>query len=199
MKKIYPWRPFTAYAFVCAAITLLSALMLHIAPSLAAQPKAGESSTIGVAHGDWSPWIKEANSDFSCGGNRFLVGRKHDGDEQGESSYLCAVAYQFQTLLTISEIEKSDAMKESYSDYTCPKNKVMVGRSHAHDENGDTWYYCGKLTGPLGDIEVAPGKLSHSQWEPQSELVCEGDTALVRRKHDDDENGDTWHACAELY
>ncbi|MEH6354297.1 hypothetical protein [Pseudomonas sp. 3JA] len=49
---------------------------------------AGRNLTV-TPHG-WSDSMKEANSEFRCPTNQFLIGRWHQGDENGNTRYRCA-------------------------------------------------------------------------------------------------------------
>lgn len=185
---------------------LLSGLLIQATASRAEtkpDAKAGSSTVYVTKFRDWSASIKEPNSEFDCTleyPNAFLVGRYHSGDENGYTRYLCATARQFDQEITVSDKEKSKGHSEYDSDYACPKNKVMVGRNHAGDEEGTTWYFCATLTGPLGPLEVAPLDMTNPAVpENNHKLECDNNTALVRRAHARDETGYTRHGCGELY
>lgn len=185
-----------------SGLILLSGFMTHATISQAESlsntlntPKTAAT----VTPGSWSPKMNEKGSEFACTGDTFLVGREHSGDENGKTSYLCATGYQFGRPLTVSNRVLSGATKEAYSDYACPDNTVMTGRLHYSDENGDTYYECATLIGELGPLQVAPGPMSGSQPENNSKFECPQNTVLIRRKHDSDENGPTWHVCGALY
>lgn len=83
---------------------------------------------------------------FECPDNKAMVGRGHQGDENGSTKYYCAqVMDAWNDPLQVGNRAWTDAIKESDSSYTCPSGKVMTGRGHKDDENGDTWYQCATL------------------------------------------------------
>lgn len=56
-----------------------------------------------IAPGQWSAGIKEAGSKYSCAGNGILIGRDHQGDENGSTKYKCGLATQFGQAIVVSE------------------------------------------------------------------------------------------------
>lgn len=92
---------------------------------------------------------------FTCPTDSILIGRDHQGDENGLTNYTCAEFY-------INEIDEDkvnrlivepgpwaeESVKESDSDFKCASDEVMIGRAHKSDENGDTVYRCAKLYYP---------------------------------------------------
>ena len=94
----------------------------------------------------WSSSFKESNGTaFVCPFNQFVAGRKHSGDENGSTQYQCCSLTRsgVQVPIAPGTCGWSPGMKESSSNYQCsPAGKVMAGRQHVGDENGNTYYYC---------------------------------------------------------
>jgi hypothetical protein len=44
---------------------------------------------MNIITGQWSPPQKEAGDAYECANNTVMIGRKHTGDENGNTSYLC--------------------------------------------------------------------------------------------------------------
>lgn len=93
----------------------------------------------------WNGASEESSSDYKCPDLKVMVGRKHNGDENGDTKYKCVSVPDGTEL---EDEEKSDGIKESdydSSEFDCPDFKVMTGRKHSGDENGDTHYYCSSM------------------------------------------------------
>lgn len=98
----------------------------------------------------WSTSIRESNSQYTCPGLQLMAGREHSGDENGGTKYECC---NFdnpsgQMWPNDTTCEWIGPQKQSASNLTCPSNKVMRGRSHQGDENGNTYIYCCGVEGP---------------------------------------------------
>jgi hypothetical protein len=88
---------------------------------------------------------------FVCGGNKVIVSREHDGDENGNTRYRCASASVPNSGAVLSVVyEGGDYFfeKESSHSFNCPANRAMVARYHKGDENGNTYYRCGYFQSP---------------------------------------------------
>lgn len=92
----------------------------------------------------WSAYLKESSGiPFNCPFNQVMTGRQHHGDENGNTRYQCCNLSQNGTQVPINNCAWSGAIKESDSLYRClPNGKVMVGRQHNGDENGNSFYFC---------------------------------------------------------
>ncbi|WP_313740070.1 hypothetical protein [Pseudomonas sp.] len=177
---------------------------------------------------EWGEPFKESESeDWSCPTNSVVAGRKHSGDENGETAYQCASISKLTSsdgtwsaafpecginldadydndqgrFKTCAE-KKYDNENAGYLYFTCPANQVMLGRSHKGDENGDTQYRCGALyQGEPEDgkrVSVWPGTWSEAIKEADSEHSCPANQVMVGRAHKGDENNDTRYLCAKL-
>ena len=108
----------------------------------------------------WSSWIQESGknsggeSSFVCPVEEALIGREHQGDENGNTRYRCAWVFVKGELVRFDSQPWSPWMQESgknsggRSHFVCPTDSFMVGREHRGDENGDTRYQCGSATLP---------------------------------------------------
>ncbi|MEU8378615.1 hypothetical protein [Streptosporangium sp. NPDC048865] len=93
----------------------------------------------------------------------------------------------------------SETVYESNSQFTCPPDQVLTGRSHFGDENRPTTYYCSTIFIDDQRVEVHSGDWSAAQRESRSNYVAPLDQALVGRSHSGDENGDTRYRTGALY
>lgn len=147
-----------------------------------------------VTNRRWSDKIKESSGTwFSCQGNAVLTGRKHKGDENGDTEYQAAdVFFPDAPEITTGDAEWSDWLKESDDKYVAPENRVITGRQHKGDENGDTRYRTSKIfyDGQQGQVLErswgARQKESSDDW-----YLCPSMQAMTGREHDGDENGKT--------
>ncbi|WP_141729027.1 hypothetical protein [Pseudomonas putida] len=98
---------------------------------------------------------------FTCPTDSVMVGRDHEGDETGYTTYRCATLYKDKEVeankLVVVPGEWEGSAKEPESDFTCGIGKVMIGRAHKSDENGPTKYRCGQLFYPTNPTtQVTP-------------------------------------------
>lgn len=93
------------------------------------------------------------------------------------------------------------------SSYEAKNGCVIVGRKHAGDENGYTYYLTGKpkifdvdLCNEVDEVRFAVFDRHNSDSFKQSNLnfTCEGNNVIVGRTHTGDENGFTTFVYAEL-
>jgi hypothetical protein len=190
----------------------LPLLMLLLAPMLTAGQRSAAAFGYTVTPQYWSPWIKESGpvkggfSQYTCPENQAMIGRKHKGDEDGDTSYLCGKIYYNGAEVPVSRLPAhwSQAMEESASDFICPVNTVMIGRTHWGDENGDTLYLCTPILYGNNYVTVrwgvwsAPIEESGKHGNGESSFTCPENHIMVGRYHQGDENGDTRYLCAKL-
>jgi hypothetical protein len=137
---------------------------------------------------------KESNHSFQCKSGSVLVGRRHSGDENGATWYSCSKVLANGTPIILKEKYTSPPIKESWSNFTCPAGAVMTGRSHQGDENKNTIYTCHYA---YSDNDQPVMLVEQSAVGPQNESKSHFDSRTYEkiingRKHDYDENGDTW-------
>ena len=91
----------------------------------------------------WTKAQKESQStEFECPRDQVMIGRKHDGGENGKTMYKCALMYNDGYKFYVSGDKWSDWTKESTFTYIYPLYKVMTGREHQGGEGGKTRYKC---------------------------------------------------------
>ncbi len=175
------------------------------APPDSTSASRGARAPVELKHGTWSNGVKESDHRFTCPDDEVLVGRAHDGDENGKTFYKCATATQNGAPIKFIDTTSYGPYKESEKDghlYTCPKNTAMVGRSHYSDENGNTWYRCAQPISTYWNddpMQVTLGHWSESMKERGSSYTCELPMVLMGRHHRGDENGTTQYQCGLLW
>ncbi|MFB4394943.1 MULTISPECIES: hypothetical protein [unclassified Pseudomonas] len=102
------------------------------------------SATLFIANGEWGKAFKESEGKyFMCPPDTVMTGRRHTGDENGDTHYQCSALRNVETPLQVIWADGwSEKQPESSSSFTCPDDQFMVGRYHLGDENGDTRYRC---------------------------------------------------------
>lgn len=149
----------------------------------------------------------ESASSFQCPSNTVLTGRIHLGDENGSTIYeyasLRAISADGNVLdadITVQNITWTDEISESEGwGYDAPYGKVIVGRMHSGDENGETRYAIGEVfyNGHPTFIQnyhiSAPMKESDGNW-----FKVANDCVITARHHYGDENGTTYYGLGMI-
>jgi hypothetical protein len=93
----------------------------------------------------WNSWFKEsAGVWYSAPAGAVLLGREHQGDENGNTRYLVGRVLFNGNPTQVGEHLWSGAIKESSSTwYRTDGLRVLTGRAHSGDENGYTNYMSG--------------------------------------------------------
>ena len=163
---------------------------------------------------DWlqSAYIKESSGTwYNTDNQRFIIGRVHKGDENGDTYYVAAklVVYLSRPAIAprgtklIPDVRTvSLTYKESNSSFQCPANTVMTGMYREKDENGSTLYEYATLKAVNSRGLQIAGEITVEDilWERiDSESSGLGFDApagrvIVGRKHFGDENEPTWYA-----
>ncbi|MGI5485028.1 hypothetical protein [Streptomyces lavendofoliae] len=101
--------------------------------------------------------------------------------------------------LTTANVERSSVIGESDGTrFVAPGGKVLVGRAHEGDENGDTYYYYADVLDNEGNkLEVVPGEW-HSIREIDSVFVAPSNHVIIGRCHTGDEDRVTEYLTATL-
>jgi hypothetical protein len=170
---------------------------VNVVPKNRMEHSAGKES--GVKKGDKGP------STFTCPRDTVMTGRRHLGDENEETWYQCASltldpSDPSNPAITVEDYVWSDEIEESAGKpFLAPQGRVLVGREHRGDENGETRYQTGivKVGGQatlVGDPKQS-GKLEESSGEW---FKAGPNGVLTGRWHDGDENGDTMYYEATL-
>ncbi|ELU8563675.1 hypothetical protein SD467_003677 [Vibrio parahaemolyticus] len=125
-----------------------------------------------------SPPIKESWSDFTCPTGSIMTGRAHQGDENGNTLYICHHAYtDNDNPVRLVEQSLVGPQKESNSDFDSrPDKKVITGRKHNGDENGNTWMSLSGLsikkvdTSLTFNLVAPPGLISWSHYGQREKI-----------------------------
>lgn len=142
----------------------------------------------------------ESNSTFLCPTNTVLTGRKHSGDEKGQT------IYEYSTLkaidadgnpvtgtITVEDVVWGDWFPEqSGSGFSAPINRVLVGRQHVDDENGATKYAHAKVLFNGNETTVINSLLSSDIKESSGIWFnTDANRVMTGRIHSGDEKGYT--------
>lgn len=168
--------------------------------------------TIEVTQVHWHDEIKESGSVlFQAAPNHVIVGRWHEGDENGKTRYATAVVMVNGMIAETFDEKMSNPIKESSGIwFVTDAESVIVGRMHEGDENGQTSYMSARLrTGtfsdeigdpaPLGSVIVIDKRYTSSTFkESDSHFVCPSNTVLTGMYRSGDENGNTIYEYSTL-
>jgi hypothetical protein len=144
-----------------------------------------------------SPEYKESSSYFECPNNTVMTGRWHNGDENGKTKYEYATlqavdnaGQPIEASITVEEKVWSNYFKESSgAGFTASAGRVIIGRQHSGDENGNTRYltgivkYNGKPTQITNVISAGPYKESNGTF-----YKTNAQQVIISRIHQGDEN-----------
>ena len=150
---------------------------------------------------------EESDHRFTCGdeGNGtsgyVIVGRKHSGDENGDTNYRCGKVDQFGVLGPLVDSEQHSNNPEDGVYFICPENKMLTGRIHEGDENDPEHFTCSSLKDSWGNImQVVPQpNWSENFDEDSHDFTCDENTVMIGKYHKGDENGDTSYLCGTLW
>ena len=152
--------------------------------------------------------MKEAGSSFQCPTNMVMTGRYHTGDENGQTQYeyatlkiVDAKGNLVSGTITVEDVKwDTTSIKESSGNgYSALPGRVIVGRKHSGDENGQTTYatavvkYNGKATELVNSLLSASIKESSGTW-----FRTDANRVIVSRVHKGDENGQTTYTSATI-
>ena len=117
--------------------------------SLRAYDESGRSVnvSISIVNAKWDSSYKQSSDhQYRPGSQWIIVGRKHDGDENGQTAFKIAQVKVDGKIASWDDYLGSGEIKESSGTWwTAPSGKVMVGERHKGDENGRTYYYSGRI------------------------------------------------------
>lgn len=146
--------------------------------------------------------IKESESYFLCPANTVMTGRYHTGDENGQTRYEYATlkavdenGIPVSGTITVEDVKWATSLKESSGNgYDAPANRVIVGRQHHGDENGQT-QYATAIIKFNGDATYVENPLSSSAIKESSGIwfKTNSERVLIGRHHSGDENGNTFY------
>ena len=103
--------------------------------------------SISIVNAKWDSSYKQSSDhQYRPGSQWIIVGRKHDGDENGQTAFKIAQVKVDGKIASWDDYRGSGEIKESSGTWwTAPSGKVMVGERHKGDENGRTYYYSGRI------------------------------------------------------
>ena len=144
--------------------------------------------------------MKESGSYFLCPSNTVMTGRYHKGDENGQTQYEYATLKAVDVngnlvsgTITVEDVKWDSSIKESSGNgYDAPANRVIVGRQHKGDENGQTRYATAKILFN-GKPAILVNRIpSNTVKESKGIWVTAGSKQFMTgRHHSGDENGIT--------
>jgi hypothetical protein len=113
---------------------------------LIADPNSGVELKYKLQNTMWTEGIEQSNLSYSAPDGWVIVGRKHDGDENGKTSFqISQVVISDTTLASTTDSMKSGPIQESAGIWWVASNlgslmQMMTGTTHAGDENGNSTY-----------------------------------------------------------
>jgi hypothetical protein len=113
---------------------------------LIADPNSGIDLQYKLQNTTWTAGIKQSNLNYAAPDGWVIVGRKHDGDENGNTSFqISQVVIDGSTLAHTTDGMTSGQIKESSGTWWVASNlgslmQVMTSTTHQGDENGNSTY-----------------------------------------------------------
>lgn len=166
------------------------------------QPGVRGNVTLEYQH--WTGGLKESAHNYTCRADEIMVSRSHYGDENADTYYRCAIAKQNGVQIKlIDTISYGPYNEKKGIAFSCPRDTVMVGRSHYGDtESGNTYYRC--ATPLSGYWDDDPMQVTNMYWstelcESKHTYTCPDPSVLIGRFHEGDENGDTQYQCGKMW
>ncbi|MEV7806043.1 hypothetical protein AB0O28_24160 [Microbispora sp. NPDC088329] len=104
----------------------------------------GEQARVYI--GDWGTRQKESKADYSAPDHQAVVGRWHEGDENGYTRYRSATIFWQGRQVLLANGDSTGYFYENKHNWQAQGNTVMTGRKHTGDENGKTWYRYATVT-----------------------------------------------------
>lgn len=154
--------------------------------------------------------IKESNSAFECPANMAMVGRKHKGDENGDTTYKSAPlmidpnAGESREILIVDQSDWIEAGRQSSLDYQAPAGYVITARKHNGDENGRTYFKISRVmvsqayARTVDEAKSGSIKESSGTWY-DTPAVGSMKAVITGMTHSGDENGKSTYTGKLLY
>ncbi|WP_433214298.1 hypothetical protein [Microtetraspora malaysiensis] len=146
----------------------------------------------------YSATMKEKDSKFMCPSHEVLIGRAHDGDENGWTTYWCGRIYIDNVQVTVSSNRYTQSQAEPWSAFESPESNAMIGRDHAGDENGWTSTHYALLTWLGTPVTLTTRRWTSRFRESKHESKAGTGEIMTGRRHLSDENGDTMYQYATV-
>ncbi len=167
--------------------------------SVSAATLTDPAPAVTLMRSNWQEIPSEEDSLFKCANGQAMSARAHFGDETKLTQYRCSTPMQAGEAVQVGEPRKSQSQEEHKSYFVCPLDTVITGREHEKKEEGRTWHFCAPLTDYQGKpLQVVPQPWSSRMKESDHTFECPGQQVLIGRRHEGDENGDTWYRCGQL-
>lgn len=154
--------------------------------------------------------IKESNSEFTCPDNMVMIGRMHQGDENGSTYYQSAPLIvdpstgQTGLAKIADQSGWQDGGKQSDLNYNAPEGYVITGRKHDGDENGRTYFKISRVyignsySNTVDSVTSGPIKESSGIWYYTPALgTMKG--AITGMSHSGDENGNSTYTASLVF
>ena len=150
--------------------------------------------------------VESANIVCEAPQNKVFIGRRHTGDENGETIYmyasLKAIDYLGQLVdgdIKVIDCKWSDWTSEVNVHYTAPDGYVIVGRQHSGDEkSGRTRYKIGRVTfnGKATTVKNMNSVYEYQMYPENKGVFFQTNKYFlwIGRDHIKDENGTTSNA-----
>ncbi|MEV4398727.1 hypothetical protein [Nonomuraea sp. NPDC049607] len=177
-------------AFAAAASAVLALTLAPAAPA-AAKP------SVQIVEG-YSATIRENDSKFFCPAGEVFIGRSHNGDENGWTTYWCGRIWIGTEQVAVSTAHHQEVATETYSWFEGPESNALVGREHDGDENGVTSAYFALLTWQGRPVTLVNKRWSQTYKESRHESKANPGEIMTGRRHFGDENGDTVYQYATV-
>ena len=152
--------------------------------------------------------MKESVSSFLCPANTVMTGRYHSGDENGQTQYEYATLKAVDSsgnlvagTITVEDVRWESSFKESSgSGYDALTGRVIVGRQHSGDENGQTKYATAIVRFNAQPTILGNG-INSSSIKESSGIWFRTDQnhIITGRHHSGDENGQTYYGSATIF
>jgi len=152
--------------------------------------------------------MKESVSSFLCPANTVMTGRYHSGDENGQTQYEYATLKAVDSsgnlvagTITVEDVRWESSFKESSgSGYDALTGRVIVGRQHSGDENGQTKYATAIVRFNAQPTILGNGINSSSIKESSGIWFRTDQNQIITgRHHSGDENGQTYYGSATIF
>jgi len=149
----------------------------------------------------------ESNSDFLCPENTVMVGRIHEGNENGDTRYqyatLKAINAKGETIpgyITVDDVVWHPRISESDGlGFDAPAHRVIVGRRHWGDENGWTQYATAAVRFNGYPTFILKRTVSEPMLEHVSEFTCDSKQVITGRHHYGDEESYTYYNVGTIF
>ncbi|RJQ81116.1 hypothetical protein [Amycolatopsis panacis] len=175
-----------ALALACTAL---------IGGAAAAVAEPGAAHRIIIFDGTVQAVRESSGAPFLCSVNQVLLGRSHNGDQNGGTTYYCGLVLVDGQQVTVSAPVWSTAQQESNSSFAAPADRVLVGQDSA---SGTTRYATATMSAWGRTVQLASYRWSPDQRESSSYSKGGDYEVMVGRQHSGDDHGQTRYQYAKV-